>query len=337
MIDGILGHHCRVAEVPREIADGLYTAPPDGFVTARAEAADQARAAGDPAGAREILKLRRPTISAWLVNLLAIRRPDLVAELADLATALRAAQRELRGDELRALSAQRRAAIVALVAQARELALDQAPGTDPGRLPLAEVETTLNAALAEPEVAAQLAAGRLIRAVAYAGFGEVPRPQLRLVTGGGEGPSGRAGEVSSELATAPEEPAVDRVALRRELAAARTAQKEAEADLERVTAAEHDGARRLADLDARLAELERQRSAADEEVGRRKLARKAAERAAVAARRRLGEAQAAVESVGDDPDEPGDDGPPPRPGSDGQRGRAGRADRKGMRQAQSGG
>jgi hypothetical protein len=317
-------HDDRVAPVSEEIADQLYAAPPEGFVAARAEAAARAKAAGDPTAAREILKLRRPTIAAWLVNLLAIRRPDLIVELAELAGALRAAQRELRGEDLRELSARRRAAVAGLVAQARQLAVEAEPGLDPARLPLAEVETTLNAALADAEVAALLAAGRLVRAVAYAGFGEVPRPQLRLVTGGGDDRSARertaavkrrgaggtaeAGE-PEEGPGEPAEPAVDLAALRRELAAARTGQKTVERDLERAAAAERDGARLLADLDAQLADLERRRSAAEEELSRRKLARKAAERAAVAARRRVGEAEAAVEATTDVVEAVGHDAP----------------------------
>jgi hypothetical protein len=297
-----------VGTTPEEIADELYAAPPEGFVAARAEAAARAKAAGDAEGAREILKLRRPTIAAWLVNLLAIRRPDLVAELADLAAALREAQRELRGDELRELSAQRRAAVSALVAQTRALALEAEPGLDPARLPLAEVETTLNAALADAEVAELLAAGRLVRAVAYAGFGEVPRPQLRLVPGGAgqDRPARERIAALKRRDTArpaepegPGEPDIDRAALRNELAAARTGRVEAEADLERAAAAEQDGVRLLADLDEQLAALERQRAEAEQALSRSKLARKTAERAAVAARRRVGEAEAAMEAVGE--------------------------------------
>jgi hypothetical protein len=302
--------NCGVADVPEEIADRLYTDPPDRFVAAREEAAARAREAGDVPTSRLILKLRRPTIAAWLVNLLAIRRPDLIGQLGELATAMRSAQRELRGADLRELSAERRTLVASLVGHVRELVAEADPGADPGRLPLAEVETTLNAALSDADVAAQVSSGRLLRAVAYAGFGEIPRPQLRLVTGGtgveveeraGRGPAARAAGERSGRAAAPtaepDEPAVDLAALRRELADSRAGQKRAEADLERAAQAERDGVGRLADLDAQLAELERRRSAAEQELSRHKLARKAAERAAVAARRRFGEAQAAMEAT----------------------------------------
>lgn len=161
----------------------LYTASPEDFVAARTEAVKLAKASGDRTGAAEIGKLRKPTVGAWLVNLLAHRRPDLVAELLALGDELRAAQRDLRGAELRELSQRRRETVSALAREARALAVAAGRGVrDP--LPLAEVESTLIAALAEPTVAAEVRAGRLAKTVEYAGFGETPRPQLRLVQGG---------------------------------------------------------------------------------------------------------------------------------------------------------
>ncbi|RQX11782.1 hypothetical protein DDE19_29960, partial [Micromonospora ureilytica] len=169
-----------------ELVQQLYRTPPDRFVAARDAAVAEARRAGDPTAARELARLRRPTVAAWLVNLLAIRRPELVADLVQLADALRVAQRELRGPRLRELSAQRRAVVGALVAEVRKLAAAEPDAPPASRLPLAEVEATLNAAFSDVEVAEQVRAGRLLRAASYAGFGEVPRPQLRLVTGDDE-------------------------------------------------------------------------------------------------------------------------------------------------------
>jgi hypothetical protein len=161
----------------------LYALPPEEFVAARNEAAGQARAAGDRERARQLAGLRRPTVAAWLVNLLALRRPELVGELLDLGAELREAQHGLRGDQLRELSGRRRAAITALVSQARQLAVEA--GRRPGDpLPLAEVEASLAAALADEDVASAVRAGRLTRSAEYAGFGEAPRPQLRVIEGG---------------------------------------------------------------------------------------------------------------------------------------------------------
>ncbi|MGK5738312.1 hypothetical protein [Micromonospora sp. URMC 103] len=299
-----------------ELVRQLYSTPPDRFVAARDAAVAEARRAGDAATARQIARLRRPTVAAWLVNLLAIRRPELVADLVELAGSLRSAQRELRGPRLRELSAQRRAVVGALVAEVRKLAAGEEGAPSAGKLPLAEVEATLNAALADTEVAEQLRAGRLLRAATYAGFGEVPRPQLRLVTGGEDeeerrppkeagrapaqrAPGDRAAERAAERAekAARAERARQRRALERELAKARTDQEHAESELADATEAERDGAAALDDIEAELAELERRRAVAEQELSRAKLARRGAERTLTAARRRTGEVEAAMEAL----------------------------------------
>ncbi|MFV2103787.1 hypothetical protein [Micromonospora sp. LOL_024] len=292
---------------PSDLVEQLYRTPPERFVTVRDTAAAQARRAGDPRTAREIARLRRPTVAAWLVNLLALERPDLVADLAHLAESLREAQRELRGPRLRELSAQRRAVVGALVAEVRRLAADAAGAPPGGKLPLAEVEATLNAALSDVEVAEQVRSGRLLRSVHYAGFGEVPRPQLRLVTGGDEPPvvpparqrAPDRGVVRAEQAerAARADRARRRKAVEKELALARTDQERAETELAGAVAAERDGVAALDAVETELAELERRRAVAEQELSRSRLARRAAERAASAARRRSGEVEAAIEAL----------------------------------------
>ncbi|MFC3504311.1 hypothetical protein ACFOOK_25550 [Micromonospora krabiensis] len=310
-----------MAEPPPELVQQLYSTPPDRFVAARDAAVADARRAGDPATARQIARLRRPTVAAWLVNLLAIRRPELVADLVQLADAMRSAQRELRGPRLRELSGQRRAVVAALVAEARRLAAGEPGAPSAGKLPLAEVEATLNAALSDTGVAEQVQAGRLLRAASYAGFGEVPRPQLRLVTGDedeeeerparretGRAPaqrapgSDRAAERAAQAERAAEraaraERARQRRALERELTKARTEQERAESELADAAEAERDGVAALDDIENELAELERRRAVAEQELSRAKLARRGAERALTAARRRTGEVEAAVEAL----------------------------------------
>src|SRR4029450_10780087 len=83
-----------------EVADELYAPPPPEFRTARDEQARQARAAGDADLAEAIKKLRRPTVSAWLVNLLIREAPGQVRELLELGESLREAQQALAGDQL---------------------------------------------------------------------------------------------------------------------------------------------------------------------------------------------------------------------------------------------
>ncbi|MET8261431.1 hypothetical protein [Micromonospora sp. NPDC005205] len=306
-----------------ELVQQLYRTPPDRFVAARDAAVAEARRAGDATTARQLARLRRPTVAAWLVNLLAIGRPELVADLVQLADALRVAQRELRGPRLRELSAQRRAVVGALVAEVRKLAAAEPDAPPASRLPLAEVEATLNAAFSDVEVAEQVRAGRLLRAASYAGFGEVPRPQLRLVTDDEEeheeerparrpGPqrgrpeaaprTDRAAERAEQAERAAQraaraERARQRRALDRELAKAQADQERAETELTEATGQERDGVAVLDRLEAELAELERRRAVAEQDLSRAKLARRAAERAVTVARRRAGEVEAAVEAL----------------------------------------
>jgi len=297
-----------------DLIRALYEAPPDGFVAGRAAAVAEARRAGDTETAKRLAALRKPTVAAWLVNLLALRRPELIDELVELATALRSAQRGLHGEQLRELSTQRRQVVSGLVNAAQRLAVEEDPGLRRVKLPMAEVEATLTAALAEPEIAEQVRGGRLVRAATYAGFGEVPRPRLRLVTAedppepaAGEPESAPVPSLSDERkrraeGKARQQRAERRLELERELTAARAADTRARTRLERAEAAERDAAHAVDEIEEQLAELERQRIVAQAELSRRKLARRSSERDASAARRQVGDVEAAIEDL--DADEP---------------------------------
>ncbi|WP_025617114.1 hypothetical protein [Salinispora cortesiana] len=300
----------------RELLRQLYRTPPDQFVAARDQAVAEARRAGDAPAAREIARLRRPTVAAWLVNLLALERPELVADLGQLAESLRSAQRELRGAQLRELSTQRRAVVGALLAEVRSLATAVPGAPPPGKLPLGAVESTLNAALSDVEVAEQVRSGRLLRAASYAGFGEVPRPQLRLVTEESAPSRAPGSDRAAPRARQAERAARAewerrRRALDTELAKARTDQERAEAELAGAAEAERGGVDGLAAIETELAELERQRAVAEEELSRAKSARRAAERAVTVARRRTGEVEAAVEAFAEEEADPRGAGRPP--------------------------
>ncbi|HZC40168.1 MAG TPA: hypothetical protein VE343_05800, partial [Streptosporangiaceae bacterium] len=129
-------------------ADELYAIPPAGFTAARNERARQAREAGDRELAAAIAGLRRPTASAWLVNLLSREAPDQVSRLLDLGEELREAQQALAGDRLRELSGRRRQLVAAATEAAGRLAADAGqPASDQVQR---EVEATLDAALSDP-------------------------------------------------------------------------------------------------------------------------------------------------------------------------------------------
>jgi hypothetical protein len=152
-----------------QVAGELYALSPDDFRAARDERAGQARASGDKDLARAITALRRPVVSAWLVNLLAREDAGQMDELLALGGSLRDAQQALDGDRLRELSAERRRLVTAMVGEAKRLAARE--GRTVTLQVEREVEATLQAALADPGAAAEVSAGRLASPLAYAGLG----------------------------------------------------------------------------------------------------------------------------------------------------------------------
>lgn len=157
-----------------EAADELYAGAPEEFVARRAELVRLARARQDRPLALAIQALRRPTRTAWLVNLLTRAATVEVTALLDLAPALRDAQARGDGAALRDLSTRRRRSIDALTRRAGELG--RAHQHPPVEASLDEVAATLQAALADPEVAEQVRRGRLATAVVYGGFGSSSAP-----------------------------------------------------------------------------------------------------------------------------------------------------------------
>ena len=150
-------------------AEALYAVSPEDFVARRTALAAEAKESGDRALAKQITGLRRPTKSAWLVNLVARAERDQLAQLRELGTALQQAQQQMAGDELRRLSKQRRTMIDSLARRAAELGAEH--GYDVPDSAVQEVSQTLQAALADPAVAEMVQAGRLHQAVSYGGFG----------------------------------------------------------------------------------------------------------------------------------------------------------------------
>jgi hypothetical protein len=155
-----------------EIVRELYVLPPTDFVAARNEMVRQAKAAGSQEIANRLQHLRRPTRSAWLVNLLA-SDPTAMQRLSTLGRELRDAQTELAHAELRRLAEQRRQLIADLLdraqAHADEAGLRLTPTV------LSEVEATLQAALVDLAGALTIRNGRLVRPLSHSGFGPRPR------------------------------------------------------------------------------------------------------------------------------------------------------------------
>jgi hypothetical protein len=152
------------------IADQLYALPPAEFTATRNTLVKQARAAGDRDSAAQIQALAKPTRSAWLVNRLARERADQLEPLIELGRDLREASANLTAEELRAMTRQRLQVVHALVQVARQLG--SAEGQRVSDDVAEEVRQTLEASLADGDIADAVLSGRLSRPARYAGFGE---------------------------------------------------------------------------------------------------------------------------------------------------------------------
>ena len=132
----------------------LYQAAHEGFVPERKRLAAELKAAGDKPGATRLLKLGRPTLSAWAVNQLWWQSRDSFEQLFAAAARLRA------GDQ--AGAADRRDAVTVMKAKAASI-LVQA-GHALNEATLRRVTTTLSALAAaggfEPDAPGALSADR---------------------------------------------------------------------------------------------------------------------------------------------------------------------------------
>jgi hypothetical protein len=318
------------------VAGELYALSPGDFTAARDERVAQARASGDRDLARAIGALRRPVVSAWLVNQLARVAGDQVAELLVLGESLRQAQQDLAGEQVRELSVQRRRLVAALVAEAKRIA--ERDGRAAGLQVEREVEATLQAALADADAAEAVRAGCLASPLSYAGLGagdeagavSWQRAPAREKAPSGERPpatekapareraSGRrasetAAERAARLAATEAERQARQAAAEAERRAAaeqavRTAADAATAAAADLAAAEaqvasartaQESARRLAErLDKELSQAIAAESEANRAVRDAQRAKEAAARAADAAGRRLARAQTAEGRLG---------------------------------------
>jgi hypothetical protein len=150
----------------RDAVAALYSSDPGEFTGRRALLVAQAREDGDKALAKTIAALRKPTRSAWVVNMLVRADRFAVSRMTALGDELRDAERVLDGARIRELSRRRRELMAALLQQAFSAVGQESP---PAAL-RDEVTSTLTAALADPAVAEQLRAGTLVRAVHRDGF-----------------------------------------------------------------------------------------------------------------------------------------------------------------------
>jgi hypothetical protein len=154
-----------------EAADALYAAPAADFIATRNELAKQLKADGDQVGSTRLKAMRKPTVAAWVTNLLSRNLPDELDDLLALGDEFREATADLDGERLRELTPKRHQVLDNLAKEATRLAGDegQKVSADVGQ----KLRETLDAALIDPAAGDAVREGRLSSALRHVGFGVV--------------------------------------------------------------------------------------------------------------------------------------------------------------------
>jgi len=199
-----------------EIADDLYDLHPTEFTAARNAAAK------DSPDRERIMALKKPTPAAWVVNLLVRQRNDDVSAALSLGEQLRAAQADLDRESLAELTRQRRQLVTALARQGAGLA--EVQGHKVSASAVEEVAQTLQAGMVDPDAAAAVATGRLLRPLEAVGLAV----DLEHAVAGASEPRTRAPKPVDELEERRAEKRRRQAEAQRELEAAETAHQKAE-------------------------------------------------------------------------------------------------------------
>ncbi|MGN0064010.1 MAG: hypothetical protein ACI379_07185 [Nocardioides sp.] len=150
-------------------ADELYGLGPGEFTARRDELVREHRA--DKEHAAALKALRRPTVAAWVVNLLVRREPEQVDQLLAVGAALREAQASLDAAQLREFTKQRRQLTASVTTLARRTAREE--GQRVTEAVALQVEETLTAAMLDADAAAAVRSGLLVAPVRATGVDAV--------------------------------------------------------------------------------------------------------------------------------------------------------------------
>ena len=153
-------------------ASELYGLAPDAFTAARNELVKRLRAAGRREEASGVARLRKPPATAWALNQVARKDPDVLSAVLDAGGRLRSAMDAALGgnasDVRAARAAERAAVVVAVAAAGRHLDSAGHAATDAARR---RIEATLRAAMVDDSVAERLNRGVLDSDQEASGFG----------------------------------------------------------------------------------------------------------------------------------------------------------------------
>ena len=198
-------------------SEELYRLVPKQFTLARDAKVSEARKKGDSELAFSLKRLRKPSVGAWLANLLVHERTADVQRLIDLGVELRSPKRKLGREDIRRVSKEKSDAVSKLARDAISMASRM--GQPVSAAALEELETTLEAAFADEQAAESLLGGQLRSGLRYSGLGF--------------GATSRA-EPTSRTTVARSAPRDDRVAAQRELQKANREVEKADAEVVRV-------------------------------------------------------------------------------------------------------
>ncbi|MCW2854740.1 MAG: hypothetical protein JWR52_355 [Marmoricola sp.] len=150
------------------VADRLYAEPAATFTPRRDQ---EAKACADKELAARIKALKKPSMAAWAVNLLVRRESEQIDQVLAIAESLRAAAASMDGEELRALTRQRRQLTAALTSSARDLV--RLEGIRLTTAVADQVEGMLTAAMLDPRAAEVVRSGLVVTAFTSTGLSEL--------------------------------------------------------------------------------------------------------------------------------------------------------------------
>ncbi len=240
------------------IADELYALPLGEFTPARDV---RVKALRGTDLAAPVKALRKPSLAAWVVNLLVRRETGQVDQVLEVGAALREAQAEMSGEELRALTRQRRQLTAAVTQQARSLARDE--GVKVTSAVSDQVEATLTAAILEEACGKAVRSGLLVTALAATGVDETDVAAAVAVPEalGFQAPARGAAEPSPPDLSVVPDPDKDekaRAAAQEALEEADAAVTEAQAEVDAAAGEVEQLRARQLEIEAQVDELKRQ-------------------------------------------------------------------------------
>jgi hypothetical protein len=150
-----------------DVADELYGLGLDAFTPARDARAKELK--GTELAA-PVKALKKPTVAAWVANMLVRHETEQVEQVLAVGAALREAAQSLDGKELRELTKQRRQLTAAVTTRARAVA--GSLGLKVTQAVADQVEATLTAAMLDPDCARALRSGLLVASLSSTGVGE---------------------------------------------------------------------------------------------------------------------------------------------------------------------